>query len=536
MAYLAQAFSRKAGSTMDLIRDLFRGQITGSGMSVNAKSAMQVSAVFAGCRVLGEGVAQVPLKLMQESGRLRLPAKEHPLYQVLGFRPNPWMTSFEYREMIVWHTVLTGNHFSFINRVQGKIVELIPFEHGAVTVKRAKDGTLTYEIQINGEIKPFPAESIWHIKGPTWNGWQGLDCVKQAREAIGLSMAIEESQSSLHKHGVQSSGVYSVDGTLKDDQYKALSEWINAHQAGSANAGKALILDRAAKWASTAMTGVDSQTLETRRFQIEEICRFMRVSPIMVYGSDKASTYAGSKENFLAHLVHTLAPWYQRIEQSIDANLLTEKERKAGYYSNFVEEGLMRTSVLETKDILLGYVNGGLMTPNEGRAKLDLNPMDDEESDELRIPANIVGAVPEPVEPVEEEPTEAEIETEKAISGLQMEVKSLTSQLINKTQPINVDARTTVSMPEMKQGDTHVTLPEMKASDVNVQVDAPVTHVSASPPVFEVHPSPVAVKAGDVIVQPAEVNVNLPARRTDTTVVRDKDGNIKTATQLERDA
>src|SRR3990170_1094589 len=111
----------------------------------------------------------------------------------------------------------------------------------------------------------------------------------------------------------------------------------------------------------------------------------------MVYGSDKSSTYAGSTANFLAHLTHTLAPWMQRLEQSMDKNLLTEKERAEGYYFNFVEEGLLRTSMLETKDILLGYVNGGIISPNEGRSLLDLNPMDDGDSDELRIPANIVG-------------------------------------------------------------------------------------------------------------------------------------------------
>ncbi len=87
-----------------------------------------------------------------------------------------------------------------------------------------------------------------------------------------------------------------------------------------------------------------------------------------------------------------MSPWYERIEQSIDVNLLTKQEREQGYYAKFVEEGLLRGSLKDTKDMLLGYVNGGLMTPNEGRAKLDLNPDPDSESDQLRIPANVVGA------------------------------------------------------------------------------------------------------------------------------------------------
>jgi len=398
MSLFFPSLSQKSGSTMDLLREALYGYKSATGKAVNTSTAVQVAAVFAVCRVLGEGVAQVPLKLMREErdakGRIsRNQERVNPLYYLMGSSPNDFQTSFEYREMVVWHAVLAGNHFSFINRgPRGRILELLPFQPHQVTVKRDKNWQLTYEVKSDddGSTQVFPAEAIWHVRGPSWDGWQGLECVRLARDAIGLAMATEEAAAKLHKNGVSPSGVYSVEGTLNDDQYKVLSKWVHAHLAGSDNAGKPLIMDRAAKWVQTAMTGVDAQSLETRRFQIEEICRFARVSPIMVYGSDKASTYAGSSANFLAHLIHTLSPWYQRLEQSMDKNLLTDRERADGLYFNFVEEGLLRANMVETKDILLGYVNGGLMTPNEGRAKLDLNPIDDDDADELRIPVNVV--------------------------------------------------------------------------------------------------------------------------------------------------
>ena len=404
-------WSKKSGSTMDLLREAFRQQNASStGKNVNTQTAIRVSTVFACCKVIGEGIAQVPLKLMREDGKTRTPDKDHPLYSVLAFRPNSWQTSFEYREMIAWHVVLTGQHFSFINRnTRGEIVELIPFTPGSVTVKRFKNGELSYEVRADdGSVAVFRQDQIWHIKGSSWDGWQGLDAVKLAREAIGLAMATEEAAGRLQKNGVRPSGVYSVEGTLKDDQYKSLTKWVADNIGGVENAGKPMILDRSAKWLNTQMSGIDAQSLETRRFQIEEICRFARVMPIMVGYSDKAATYASAEQMFLAHVVHTLAPWFQRLEQSIDANLLTDKDRKDGIYSNFVEEGLLRGAAVSTKDVILGYVNGGLMTPNEGRAKLDLNPMDDEESDKLRIPANIVGAVPEPADTNTEGATNAD--------------------------------------------------------------------------------------------------------------------------------
>lgn len=393
MSVLNKIFERKGADTLSLFRQLYGGRMSATGKTVNVGTALEVSTVYACCRAIGEGIAQVPLKLMQKApdGKSRLPAEDHPLFSLLAFKPNRWQTSFEYREMIAWHAVLTGNAYSFINRFGGKIIELYPFEPGTVRVLFDR-GTLQYEVSApDGSKQVFPSESIWHVRGPSWNGWHGLESVKLAREAIGLAMATEEAVGALHKNGVRPTGVYSVEGSLKDDQYKALSKWIDDRLAGAENAGKPMIMDRAAKWISTTMTGIDAQTLESRRFQIEEICRFFRINPIMVGAESKNTTYASAEQMFLSHLVHTLAPWYQRLEQSLDSSLLTQRERDAGMYFNFIEEGLLRGSAESTKDVLLGYLNGGAMTANEVRAALDLNPIADQDSEKLRIPANIAG-------------------------------------------------------------------------------------------------------------------------------------------------
>lgn len=322
-----------------------------------------------------------------------MPAKDHRLYEILGLRPNEWQTSFEYREMLAMHLVLCGNAFSFVNRSnRSGIMELIPFEPGSVTVKRADDWSLSYEVRgQNGTKQTFPAKVIWHLRGPSWNSWMGLEAVQLARESIGLAMATEEQQARMQRNGVRASGTYSVEGALPDDKYKALRDWIDREWGGIENTGRVMILDRGAKWLNTSMTGVDAQTLETRRFQVEEVCRHAGVNPIMVFAESKNTTYASAEQMFLAHVVHALAPHYMRIEQSIDVNLLTEADREAGLYACFVDAGLLRGSITNQKDVILGYVNGGVMTPNEGRALLDMNPDEDEASDKLRIPANIAG-------------------------------------------------------------------------------------------------------------------------------------------------
>lgn len=398
MAMLADAFARKSLNTYDIFRDLIGRRVSASGRDVSVNSALEVATVFACLRVRANGVAQVPLKLMRESadGRQRKPAKDHSLYKILETQPNEWQTSFEYRQMLMFHLCLTGNAFSFINRSnRSGIMELIPFDPGCVTVKRADDFTMTYDVRAqNGSTQTFPAKAIWHVRGPSWDGWRGMRIVETAREAIGLAMAIEEQQAQMQKNGVNTSGVYSVEGILGDDKYKALKKWVDENHAGSVNTGNPMIMDRSAKWLPLTMTGIDAQTLETRRFQVEEMCRQLGVNPIMVFAESKNTTYASAEQQFLAHLVHTIAPDYTMLEQSIYVNLLTDADRADGLYADFVEEGLLRGSSIDTKDTILGYVNGGLLTVNEGRALMDKNPMDDAKYDELREPANITGDTP----------------------------------------------------------------------------------------------------------------------------------------------
>ena len=381
-------FGRKDAGGYDLTdilsRILNQSRKSKSGALVNQDTALQVGTVFACVRAIAEGVAQVPFRVMRETASSvsvhsqRLPAADHPLYELLHRRPNDWQTSFEFRETMMLHLALTGSAFAFINRVRGQVAELILLEPARVTVVQNADWSLTYKVASSktGEIKEFPAASIWHLRGPSWNGATGLEVMRLAREAIGLSLSTEESHASLHERGVRPSGVYSVDGTLSPEQYKNLKKWIDDNSAGASNAGNVMLLDRNAKFLPMQVTGVDAQHLETRRYQVEEVCRFFRVLPIMVGYSDKAATYASAEQMFLAHVVHTLMPWYERIQQSAEVNLLSKQERAAGYYIKLSEAGLLRGAMKDTAEYLYRLTMGGIMERNEVRAKLDLNPID----------------------------------------------------------------------------------------------------------------------------------------------------------------
>ena len=372
-------FERKADPLAVWAEMMRVGAKSKAGQKVTLDSALKVATLFACLRVLSEGVAQVPFKLMRDAEGTKLPAREHPLYDLLATAPNDWQTSYEFREQTVIHAAM-GNAYVWKNMIRGRPAELILLDPGRMVPDQADEfGAPAYKYTLrDGKVVQFSADVIWHVRGPSWNGYAGLQMLQIAREALGLAMATEESHAKLHEKGVRPSGTYTVDGSLSPAQHAQLTKWVKDELTGAENAGAPLILDRGAKWLSMAMTGVDAQHLETRRYQIEEVCRFMRVSPIMVGYSDKATTYASAEQMFLAHVVHTLSPWYARIEQSADRNLLTERERKQGLYFNFNANGLMRGAAKDRAEYYARALGSGghpgWMTPDEVRGLEDMNP------------------------------------------------------------------------------------------------------------------------------------------------------------------
>lgn len=390
-------FGRKEASitnSLDLFREIYGGRTSKSGIAINAQRALEISVVLACVRVLAEGVAQVPFRLYQEKDQRRTPATDHPLYRLISRAPNSWQSSFEFRETLMLHLVLCGNAFVFVNRVGSRreIREMVIIDPGRVEVKRNKDWSLTYKVRgEGGQAEDFAAEAIWHLRGPSWNSWMGMDSVKLAREALGLAVALEESQSDLHRNGAQPSGLLSVEGALTPEKYQFLSQWLDKYAPSGERAMKAMLLDMGAKFTPFRMTGVDAQHLESRKFQAEEVCRPFRVLPIMIgLSGDKNATFASAEQMFLAHVTHTMMPWFVRIEMSGENNLLTDADRQNGLYLKFMAAGLLRGASKERSEYFKAALGSGgskgWMTQNEVRALEELDRSDDPEADKLPQP------------------------------------------------------------------------------------------------------------------------------------------------------
>lgn len=371
---------------------LGQGSSTKSGVSVSETSALQLGVVYGCCRVLCEDIGKLPLKLMQEgeddSKRI---AREHPVHRILSKQPNEWQTSMEWRMTMLLHALLAKGGYSYIirHRTSGEVLELLPLMPGNVTPVQGKNWSVSYKVRVDGgEEVILPRDQVHAVHGLSWNGLSALEVVRQGRDAIGLAIAAEESQARLHSNGARPGGIITTQATLTKEQVERIKERFAANYTGVANAFKALLLDNGLEFKPWAMTGVDAQHLETRRHQVEDICRFFRVFPSMIGYSDKATTYASAEAFFGAHVVHSLMPWVTLWEQAIDRDLLTAEEQRQGYHSKFIMQGLLRGNAQDRAEFYESAITRGCwMTRNEARRLEDMNPLPG--LDEMLRPLNM---------------------------------------------------------------------------------------------------------------------------------------------------
>ena len=126
-----------------------------------------------------------------------------------------------------------------------------------------------------------------------------------------------------------------------------------------------------------SMPNNEAQFLETRKFQVTEICRIFRVPPHMI-GDLERATFSNIESQNISFAVHTIRPWLVRIEQAINKTLIPENE-KGRYYAQFNIDGLMRG---DYKSRMEGYAiarQNGWMSANDIRALENLNPISEEE-------------------------------------------------------------------------------------------------------------------------------------------------------------
>jgi HK97 family phage portal protein len=376
---------RKAQTlTLDQLAGFFEvmGWRTSSGGGVTVQNAIDVTAVFCAARILAEGIGQMPTRVVREEFRQGATTgtlfveRDHWAHKLLAVQPNSWQTSYEFKEGMVFCAALAGGAIAIKNIVRGEVKELLPVPPGSWTIEHLPDWSLRIRVDYSDKTHAyFGLQDVFYLRGPSLDGFRGLSAVRQARQAIGLSKALEEQQAKLAGNGGKPSGILSMSNKLSPESKEKLREtWQTKFGAGGE--GGIAVIDQDTKFQSMVMTSVDAQYIETRRMQIEEIARAFRVQPIMLMQADKAATFASAEQMFRNHVIHTLGPWVERFEQAANRDVL---QNVTGFRVDLDERNLLRGDFKDQAEYYAKALGAGgtpaWMTQDEVRAEVGLNPM-----------------------------------------------------------------------------------------------------------------------------------------------------------------
>lgn len=348
------------------------GLVSHTGQIITPQKAMRASAVLACMRIISEDLSALRLPLYRTTPNGVEEAKDHPLYHLIDISPNDIMTSMDLREHIIYDLMLNGNFFVLLNEDNtGQINSLWPLQAMYVT-RRWRELVWTFTDPTTGIAGQFDPSVVWRGQLLSGNGIDGQALMLLAREAIGLLLAAEEQGARLFKYGVQSDLTLSSDGEIGDkDELRAA--FMRRH-SGSGAAFMPMLLENGLKAARIGLTAQESQYIESRKFQIEDIARIWRVPEVLLGNSTsgKSSTYASAEQFFQSYTKHTLTPWAVRLEQTMNRDLLTADEKKQGYFFRHDFTSLLRGDTAARYASYATGIDKGFLSPAYARQSENL--------------------------------------------------------------------------------------------------------------------------------------------------------------------
>lgn len=361
------------------LREALGAILSKVGIHVNAKNALQITAVFACVRLLSESIASLPLSLYRKAERGKGKADDLPLYGVLHDVPNPETDSFQFWQSFIANMLVYGRGYAEVVRDgAGRVAQLWNITTPYVRVQRnSSTGELEYVVTSSGEQFTLRKDQIFRVDWFSMDALNAFKPLELAQNAIGLGEAAEEFASNYFKNGANVGGIIEWPDAMTDDQLEDYKKEIRKKYVGLSNTARLLFLEQGAKFQKVSNTPEEAQMLETRKFQVEEVARFYNV-PLHMIGDLDHATFSNIEQMSLNYVIYTLRPYLVRIERAISAQLLTPLDRRT-LYSKFSVEGLLRGSYLTRMQGYAQARQNGWMSANDIRNLEDMDAIPAEE-------------------------------------------------------------------------------------------------------------------------------------------------------------
>ncbi len=372
--WVKSVFSRPVSLTQP--ETFMQSHVSDAGEVVTDASVLGLSTVWACTNLVGGTISTLPLMVYRARTQDREVLRSHPLFKLLHDSPNFDQTAVDFWEFMAASLELWGNAYAAVERSAGVVSGLLPIRPDIVMVRRLSSGSLEYTWTEDGKYQKRLDTEVLHVRGFGGSPLGGLSTMQVARNAFGLARAIDRSAASTFKNGLRPSGALTFEEWLSAEKREIAEKKLTEKYIGAVNSGRPLILEGGTKWTPLTMNPEDAQMLESRRFSVEEICRFFGVPPHMVGHTEKSTSWGtGLEQQTLGFIKFTLRRRLKRIEQAVNKQLLTSAERGKGIYVEFNLEGLLRGDSAGRSAFYQSGLQNGWMTINEVRGHENMPPV-----------------------------------------------------------------------------------------------------------------------------------------------------------------
>jgi HK97 family phage portal protein len=359
--------------------------------------ALQISTVWACIDRRAKTIASLPFFAYESVGGKRSLARQSRLWTLLHESPNQRMTPYEFWVCMIMNHDLRGNAYARIDRDPrtGEAIALWPMAADQVELSVLDDGSVVYAYRLNNDLAFLKEENVLHLKD-MGNGTVGLPRLDYMRATASEAKSAQLQSHRLFAAAGKPTGVLMVDQLLKKEQREKLQERFAEMQAG--NTARLFVLEANMKYQQLSLSPEDQQLLETRKFEVEEICRWFDVPPVLVHHSNVTTWGSGIEQIVDGFYKFSVRPMLVSIEQSVRKRVMTPKQRTT-MSAEFSLDALLRASLKDRMEIYGSAVQNGIYNRNECRQLENAEPYEGGELFTAQVnlaPVNRLGLISTP--------------------------------------------------------------------------------------------------------------------------------------------
>ena len=353
------------GNLVDLLALREGGLYNYTGEKVNEMSALGISTVYSAISLIADSIALLPVKTLRYDGQKTIFTEKPKFLE----KPNVSLdlTMFSLLHQTITSMAMHGNAFILVDKDrQGRPIQLTPVHPEKVKVEM-QNSQKVYMLQTTkgNYDRKITSNNMLHFVWYAYPGQLvGVSPLRTNSNTYGLALAMERHIAQFYGQGGTPSSVLETDRDLTAEQANILKEtWINNHNKNR----KPAVLTGGLKWKAIS-DAAGNELIAARDQIVHEIARVFRIPAHLLLSKDGSNVYSNIESNGLAFIRHTLLPWIRRIEDGF-TTLLPGKQ-----FVKLDTDEYARGDQLSRVRSFQVAVSSGIMTPNEARAKMDLEP------------------------------------------------------------------------------------------------------------------------------------------------------------------